>query len=268
EAANEGYDIVHASVDFRLADNLEALILEGQRATTGIGNNLDNTLTGNSANNTLIGGGGNDYLDGRDGADRMVGGAGDDTYIVDNIGDAVIEDAGSGIDRVLTSVSYTLGVNVENLTAAIGTNALSLTGNTLNNTIVGNAGNNQLAGGLGKDTLTGGSGQDTFVFNTKLNAKTNLDNITDFNVKDDTIWLSRSIFKALGKKGTPASPAKLDKKMFWVGPKAHDKDDRIIYDKAKGILYYDADGSGAGKAIAFATVPKKLKMTAADFFII
>ncbi|MBF9234509.1 calcium-binding protein, partial [Microvirga alba] len=115
EAANEGYDIVHASVDFRLADNLEALVLEGQEATTGIGNNLDNTLTGNFGNNTLIGGGGNDYLDGRSGADRMIGGAGDDTYIVDNIGDTIVEAANEGYDIVHASVDFRLADNLEAL---------------------------------------------------------------------------------------------------------------------------------------------------------
>ena len=37
----------------------------------------------------------------------------------------------------------------------------------------------------------------------------------------------------------------LEKDFFVVGAKAKDKNDYVIYDKAKGILYYDADGSGA-----------------------
>ena len=60
----------------------------------------------------------------------------------------------------------------------------------------------------------------------------------------------------------------LKKSSFWTGSKAHDKDDRIIYNKKAGDLYYDADGSGSRKAIKFADLDKNLKMTANDFFVI
>ncbi|MGO8148184.1 hypothetical protein AB9F42_36310, partial [Rhizobium leguminosarum] len=66
---------------------------------------------------TLSGGDGNDTLNGGAGADSLIGGAGDDTYIVDNAGDSVAENADEGTDTVKTVLaSYTLGVNVENLT--------------------------------------------------------------------------------------------------------------------------------------------------------
>ena len=69
----------------------------------------------------------------------------------------------------------------------------------------------------------------------------NLDTISDFSVKDDTLQLDNAVFKKLGKAG------KLNKAYFTIGDKAKDKNDYIVYDKKTGILSYDADGSGCGE---------------------
>jgi Ca2+-binding RTX toxin-like protein len=140
-------------------------------------------------------------------------------------------------------------------------------GTATSDVIVGGGGRDAIAGGLGKDILTGGNGKDTFVFSTKLNKKTNVDKITDFKVKDDTIKLDNSIFKKLGK-GSDKKPGKLDKDFFTIGSKAQDANDYLIYDKKKGTLSYDADGSGKGAAVLFATMAKNLKMTEKDFLIV
>lgn len=132
---------------------------------------------------------------------------------------------------------------------------------------IGMGGNDTLNGGAGKDILTGGAGRDVFVFNTKPNKKTNLDTIKDFKAKDDDIWLEDAVFKGIGKGGTLAKPKKMDAKAFYSGSKAHDKDDRVIFDKAKGILYYDPDGTGSKAQIAIAKMPKKA-VSASDFFVI
>jgi trimeric autotransporter adhesin len=153
ELANEGSDAVSASVTYTLAANVEHLTLTGTTAISGTGNVLANTLRGNSAANTLDGGAG---------ADALIGGAGNDVYVVDNAADAVTELANEGIDRVDSSVSYTLGADVENLTLT-GASAVNGTGNALANTINGNAANNVLDGGAGNDTMAGGAGDDTYV---------------------------------------------------------------------------------------------------------
>ncbi|RDI60137.1 hypothetical protein [Microvirga subterranea] len=144
---------------------------------------------------------------------------------------------------------------------------LVLRGTTGANVLTGGGGNDTLYGKAGKDVLTGGAGKDVFVFDTKPNKKTNLDTITDFSVADDPIWLDNAVFKKLGK-GSASKPGALKKAFFKVADKAKDGNDYLVYNKKTGILYYDADGSGSGKAVEIAKLAKNLKLTAADFFVI
>jgi VCBS repeat-containing protein len=114
-----------------------------------------------AGNDTISAAGGNDMIDGSTGADSMSGGAGDDTYYVDNAGDTANEAPGEGIDTVNTSVSFTLGANVENLVLAV--TGLTGTGNADDNGITGSAGADTLDGGVGADTLTGNGSDDRYV---------------------------------------------------------------------------------------------------------
>ncbi len=111
-------------------------------------------------NNIIYGSDGNDLLGELDGSFEMVGGKGDDTYIVDDTGDKVVEKNRSGTDLVKSSIDYVLGKHVENLTL-VGTDNLSGTGNDSDNIIIGNSGDNMLYGLGGNDTLDGGDGDDT-----------------------------------------------------------------------------------------------------------
>ncbi len=131
----------------------------------------------------------------------------------------------------------------------------------------GGGGKDKLLGGLGRDILFGGSGRDVFVFDTKLNKSTNVDRIADFKVSDDSINLDNAIFKKIGT-GTYARPKTISTDMFVIGSRSQDAEDRIIYDRTKGTLSYDADGTGGSKQILFATLPKHLKMTYHDFFVV
>lgn len=163
ENADEGTDTVVTTLNgYVLSDNVENLTLAGSSAISGTGNSLDNILIGNGAVNTLTGGAGNDVLNGKGGNDRLVGGTGDDTYIIDNTGVTIVENASEGIDTVRSSLStYTLGTNLENLILT-GTGNITGIGNALDNTLIGNSGNNVLNGGTGADTMIGGKGNDTY----------------------------------------------------------------------------------------------------------
>ena len=108
------------------------------------------------------GGPGNDYMQGTPGADILVGGLGDDTYLVDNSGDALIENADEGWDFAYSTVDYELAANVEDLTLA--DSAVLGTGNALGNVICGNTMDNVLDGRAGNDVLGGGIGNDTYIF--------------------------------------------------------------------------------------------------------
>ncbi|MNV07047.1 Bifunctional hemolysin/adenylate cyclase precursor [compost metagenome] len=194
ESANEGKDTVESSLTWTLGANLENLTLTGTTAISGTGNALDNVLTGNSAVNTLTGNAGNDVLDGQAGADTMKGGAGDDTYYADNASDVVTELANEGTDTVISTLTHTLAVNVENLRLN-ATGAINGTGNTLDNVLYAGAGNNTLNGLGGSDAAsylyagsavtvslastsaqaTGGSGSDTLQ---------NIENLTGSSFND------------------------------------------------------------------------------------
>ena len=198
EAANEGTDNVLASADYTLSDNIEQLTLTGT-AIRGTGNALANSLLGNDEANILSGGAGTDRLDGGKGADTLIGGLDNDTYIVDNVGDVVIEKNGEGWDMIVSTVDYTLAANVEQLslsgTAVRGTSSVGggvVNGNEIGNILTGGAGkdwldgkagDDRLSGGGGVDQLTGGAGRDTFAFEQGFGA----DVITDFKIGEDSI---------------------------------------------------------------------------------
>jgi Ca2+-binding RTX toxin-like protein len=172
----------------------------------------------------------------------MDGGKGDDTYVVDNAGDKVIETGDGGHDTVEASVSFTLGAAVEDL-MLVGTSDIAATGNALANLIKGNAGNDTIAGGLGRDIVSGGAGADNFVFDMKAGKK-NADMILDFSA-GDTIGLDTDVFGKLRGDGV------LKAKYFASGS-PDDGNDYLTYKEGSGKLFYDKDGAGGkhGKLIA------------------
>jgi len=307
ERPGEGTDTVESYVSYTLPQNVENLLLMTSVVDIdGTGNSLNNRLTGNdddnklsgmSGNDRIVGMGGDDSLYGSSGSDTMLGGAGNDAYTVGSAGDKVYEttttssstDSG-GTDVVKSSISFSLaaytGVSfVENLTLT-GASAINGTGNALANKIIGNAAANKLSGGggndklfgnagadtlsggTGKDVLSGGDGPDRFVFNAALDTN-KPDTITDFAHRTDKLVLDDDIFTALGITGT-AGGVTLTGGKFRVGSSAQDADDRIIYNKSTGALYYDADGSGSDVAEQVAVIGTLAHPTlsSSDFLII
>lgn len=165
--------------------------------------NKDVSLVGSSKVDLLIADNGRDTLNGGSGADVMFGGGSDDTYMVDNVGDMVIETEApishGGRDLVRSSLAtYTLATNVEDLTlVGRGLNGVGnildniLTGNINKNTLSGGDGSDTLIGGTGQDTLTGGAGTDIFKFTQLLDSAVKTpDKITDFVSGTDKVDLS------------------------------------------------------------------------------
>lgn len=231
----------------------------GNRALIVNGSGVVDKLVGSSQVDVINGGAGNDSLFGGDGADQLNGGAGTDT--VGYSGSA------TGVVASLANAAINTGIaagdiysSIENITGTKFSD--SIFGNKGINVVNGGAGDDFIKGYDGNDTLTGGSGGDAFIFNTALNAASNVDHITDFNVAADTMWLDDAFFAKAGAAGTLSAGA------FWTGTAAHDASDRIIYDANTGHLSYDADGNGAGAAVEFATVAIGLSLTNADFLII
>jgi Ca2+-binding RTX toxin-like protein len=276
EAVDEGADTILTSVSFVLGPGQSVEFL---RTTSDAGTDALN-LTGNELANNLVGNAGANVLDGLGGADALTGGAGDDTYIV-GADDQVFEFAGAGFDTVRTSSGFTLaaGSSIEAMIAD-GSASLNLTGNEIDQALTGNAGqnllfgldgrdvlkggpgNDRLHGGALADIMTGGTGRDIFAFDTAVKAKTDTDRIVDFKSADDTFWCDNAVFTKIGSNGRLKADA------FHLGKHAADREDRVIYDKGTGSLYYDPDGTGSAAQVKIAVLTNKAKVVLSDFHVI
>lgn len=136
------------------------------------------SLAGSAFADTLTGNSGDNRLDGGAGADVLRGGNGNDVYVVDNVGDQVIEGASTGTDRIISSINTGMGGGIEEL-ELVGA-ALNGNGNALANVMIGNdlgnrfnaasandrvegrGGDDVLIGGTGADTMLGGTGNDVY----------------------------------------------------------------------------------------------------------
>ncbi len=146
-----GADTVYSSIAWKLQAGLENLIYTGSAGAV---------LEGNQGSNHIVGGAGNDTLVSNGGADTLEGGLGNDTYVIDSLGQTIIDTG--GVDTVMSSVTMTLGGDIENLTLTGSANT-NATGNAGSNVLTGNGAANVLDGGAGADTMSGGGGNDTYI---------------------------------------------------------------------------------------------------------
>jgi Ca2+-binding RTX toxin-like protein len=228
------------------------LNIERINLTTGAG---DDTITAGALADTISTGAGNDTIDagarvaGTNAVDTVDGAAGVDTLIVDASAETQgLQLFSGGIPTFqVRSNSGNFHVDAYNMETVDFT---------------AGSGNDLLNGGAGNDLLTGGLGRDTFLFDTALNAATNVDQIFDFSSVDDKVLLSQSVFAEAGGVGTLGANA------FFIGASAHDADDRIIYASGSGALRYDPDGIGGVAATQFATLSAGLALTNGNFQIV
>jgi Ca2+-binding RTX toxin-like protein len=159
EGFGGGMDMVFSSVSYTLSDDIERIGVNGFATTYAI------NLTGNSHGNEMWGNNGVNVLDGRDGADTMTGFGGNDFFIVDNVGDTVVEGFDGGLDTVFTTVGYMLSDDIERLgvNGFTTTYSISLYGNAHANEMWGNDGSNVIDGRTGADIMTGFGGNDFYM---------------------------------------------------------------------------------------------------------
>ena len=136
-----------------------------------------------------------------------------------------------------------------------------LVGGSGDDVLASGKGNDTFIAGSGNDLVSGASGLDIFIFNSALNATTNVDEITDFSHLDDTIQLDDAVFAGL-TTGALAAEA------FALSTEAEEADDRIIYNQSTGEVFFDADGGTRDDLTLFATISNKPGDLAADDFLV
>jgi Ca2+-binding RTX toxin-like protein len=328
-AAVTDIDTIYSAIDYTLGTNIENLNLieTSSIALNGTGNSLDNTITGNHFDNNLSGEDGNDtidggigndylfggfgndsldgsvdsdYLDGGKGDDTLKGGIGNDIYVVDSVGDLVIESGFAednaslvnGVaaipeyDTVYASVDYSLGTNVEALYLQ-GKLGLNGTGNYLDNTLVGGGGNDTvtglggkdvLAGGAGDDSLIGGTEDDRFLFagdapftrfgKTLIDPKFGVDRISDFQT-GDAIVLDKTVFSSLQSIAGGGFSVATEFAVVANDLEVPTSRGSIVYSQETGNLFYNQNSNNPdfGSGGWFATVVGAPDLAARDFML-
>jgi len=179
-----------------------------------------------------------DKIIGRAQADRLSGGKGNDVLSGRGGKDLLIGDLG---DDVLRG----------------GAGKDTLVGGGGHDTLIGGSDDDILIGGGGRDTLRGGSGTDTFRYFTVGQGQ---DSILDFR-SNETIEVKGKNFAADLSKGI------LNASQFTLGSSARGRDDRFIYNRNTGDLFFDADGVGGKQQKLLANISNQPYLQASNISI-
>ena len=246
----------------------------------------DDQLFGLGGNDWLVAGDGSDYLDGGSGNDTQLGGAGDD-QLGGDAGDDVLSGgsgndiyvyrAGSGNDTIINEgggtdwLIFTDDITADRLTYVQTGDDL------LVNIDDGEAGSvtvldwfldseHQLSyiqpsGGYG---IPAASLPIEQASTTSSSESGSVLVLSDFVSGEDVLELSKSVFTSLTDEGTLSSA------LFCANSTglAQDDNDYILYNTSSGALLYDADGSGEGAAVQFASLSNKPEVSANDFLVV
>ncbi|GHC52613.1 calcium-binding protein [Neogemmobacter tilapiae] len=249
------------------ASGFERLIFAGSDQADQVkGGALGDILRGEEGADHLLGGGGNDVFlwkhqsfSDSDGADYLDGQAGLDQLRIDwRSADGLLVTLTAEGDVQSSIPGFTAkGIEALRIQGDVGHDTMM--GARGNDTFWGSLGDDLLSGGggddhlivgLGHDTVMGGRGADLFLFNGQETTT-----ISDFVSGQDKIVLN-PIWG--GKAGALAAGT------FRLGKLAQDADDRLIYDRARGQLWLDADGNRAGQAVLLAQLKEGAALTGAD----
>jgi Ca2+-binding RTX toxin-like protein len=233
-------------------DTIRPLSLDDPTVFNIVGGEGDDNLSGAAGADTISGDGGADILSGGSGADLIIGGTGGDDISGDAGRDRLQGNAGR--DEIFGDVGRdTVRGNAGNDT---------LLGGDGNDTIFGGRGNDTLDGDQGRDTLIGGPGRDRFRFEQGDSARnqSQVDQINDFNSRDDTILLDQNLLTnsglAIGR--LPVNEFEVVDQVSEAGTAA------IIYERSTGLVYFNPE---SGSNIPLFRMDRNLNITAADFEI-
>jgi hypothetical protein len=126
-------------------------------------------------------------------------------------------------------------------------------------TLKGGKGDDLLIASLGQETMSGGIGADVFLFDS-LESTAPVDKIKDFISGEDLISIRGDVNEGV-------LPGFLLATQFHKGTMATTADQRIIYDKKAGKLYYDGDGTGSEAQFQFAKITPGTKLSADSFIV-
>jgi Ca2+-binding RTX toxin-like protein len=133
-----------------------------------------------------------------------------------------------------------------------------INGRSGNDTLDGGTGNDSLTGSVGNDILIGGRGNDRFDFNSP---REGIDTITDFNNGNNLIGISGEGF------GAGLESGELTRRQFTLGREASSRQQRFIFNRNNGQLFFDPDGSGSSEQVQLATLTDNASLTFRDFII-